>query len=187
MSALSNSAMAMAETIVTIPGSMKLWFSRYSRFWLCPSDRTRRLRGACRRSAGRSCRWRPDRTRPVGTPTCPEPRRPARATTTAAAALKSMLDSPNRPTANVHGWSRTRFEMPSTRSVRLPSKKEEPSQDTPMMEIIAVMPLRMTVPFTAFCGEAPNSDHGQPGNGDHRDHDRGAHAHLIVRPPCRSP
>ena len=25
-----------------------------------------------------------------------------------------------------------------------------------MMEMIAVMPLRMTAPFTAVCGEAPN-------------------------------
>ena len=39
---------------------------------------------------------------------------------------------------------------------RLPSKKDEPSHETPRIEMIAVRPLRMIVPLRVASGDALN-------------------------------
>ena len=38
--------------------------------------------------------------------------------------------------------------------LRLPSKNDEPSHEIPSMQMIAVIPLRMIVPFNAASGDA---------------------------------
>ncbi len=81
---------------------------------------------------------------------------------TVAAALKSIDDRANSPTAKVQGWPSTIPEMPPTMKVRFPSKNDDPSQATPTMQMTALMPLLIMFPASAFAGEALNSSMVRP-------------------------
>jgi hypothetical protein len=47
--------------------------------------------------------------------------------------------------------------MLPTIAARFPSKNEDPSQETPTIEITATIPPRMMLPFNAASGEALNA------------------------------
>lgn len=60
------------------------------------------------------------------------------------------------PTAKTHGWARICSEMPLTIAASLPAKKDEPSQETPRIEMIAETPPFRIEPERAFSGSARN-------------------------------
>ena len=74
--------------------------------------------------------------------------------TTAAARLKSRTERANMPVANTQGRVWMAEEMPATMADWFASMNDEPSHDTPRMEMRATRPPLMMLPLTAASGLA---------------------------------
>jgi len=74
-----------------------------------------------------------------------------------AAWLNSRIERTKRPAAKTHGCFATIEEMAPTIAPWLPSKNDDPIHEAPRIQMMAVRPPFMMLPFTAFSGSARKS------------------------------